>query len=169
MPERIRTWPGAHRSFHPEASFVAIGARAAWLTADHPQDEGYGAASPFARLGEAGGQVLLLGAPLETLTILHHAEGIADVPDKRLVTFRVLVGEDGAVTEREYTDIDTSRGAVPYEQLDLGGKEDFHVIGTEALDAGIGVRGHVGAADCHLFDAAPLTAFGAAWIEERFG
>lgn len=169
VPERIRTWPGAQRSFHPEASVVAIGARAAWLTADHPQDEGYGAASPFARLCEAGGQVLLLGAPLETLTILHHAEGIADVPDKRLVTFRVLVSEDGTVSEREYTDIDTSRGAVPYERLDLGGEEDFHVIGTEALGAGVGVRGTVGAAESHLFEAAPLTAFGARWIEERFG
>ena len=169
VPERIRTWPGAHRSFHPEASVVAIGARAAWLTADHPQDEGYGATSPFARLCEARGQVLLLGAPLETLTILHHAEGIADVPDKRLVCFRVLVSEDGAVTEREYTDIDTSRGAVPYEQLDLGGKEDFEVIGSEALAAGIGLRGTVGPATCHLFDAAPLVAFGARWIEERFG
>jgi aminoglycoside 3-N-acetyltransferase len=168
LPERVRTWPGAKRSFHPEASVVAIGARAEWLTADHPQDEGYGAASPFARLCEAGGQVLMLGAPLETLTILHHAEGIARVPDKRRVTFRVLVAEDGEVREREYTDIDTSRGAVPYEQLDLGGEEDFHVIGTQALAAGIGVRGQVGAADCHLFDAAALTAFGVAWIEERF-
>jgi aminoglycoside 3-N-acetyltransferase len=169
VPERIRTWPGAQRSFHPEASVVAVGPRAAWLTADHPQDEGYGAASPFARLGEAGGQVLMLGAPLEALTILHHAEGIADVPGKRTVTFRVLVAEDGAVTERTYTDIDTSRGAVPYEQLDLGGHEDFHVIGTDALAAGIGVRGRVGAAECHLFDAAELTAFGVRWIEERFG
>lgn len=169
LPERVRTWPGAHRSFHPEASVVAVGARAAWLTADHPQDEGYGPASPFARLGEAGGQVLLLGAPLETLTILHHAEGIADVPDKQRVTFRVLVCEDGVVSEREYTDIDTSKGAVPYDRLDLGDTDGFEVIGRAALDAGVGTRGKVAAADCHLFDAAELTAFGVGWIEERFG
>ena len=138
VPERIRTWPGAHRSFHPEASVVAIGARAAWLTADHPQDEGYGAASPFARLGEAGGQVLMLGAPLETLTILHHAEGIADVPDKLTVTFRVLVAEDGVVSEREYTDIDTSQGAVPYDRLGLGGTDEFEVIGARGARRGHG-------------------------------
>ena len=169
VPERIRTWPGAHRSFHPEASVVAVGARAAWLCADHPQDDGYGAASPFARLGEAGGQVLMLGAPLETVTLLHHAEAIADVPDKTMVTFRVLAREGGVVSEREYTDIDTSKGAVPYDRLDLGGTDEFEVIARAALDAGVGTRGTVAAADCHLFDAAELTAFGVRWIEERFG
>jgi aminoglycoside 3-N-acetyltransferase len=169
VPERFRTWPGTRRSFHPEASVVAVGARAAWLTADHPQDEGYGASSPFARLCDAGGQVLLLGAPLETLTILHHAEGIARVPDKRTVTFRVLVAEDGVVRERAYTDIDTSQGAVAYDRLGLGETDEFEVIARAALDAGIGTRGRVAAAGCHLFDAAALTAFGVGWIEERFG
>jgi aminoglycoside 3-N-acetyltransferase len=60
IPERLRTWPGAVRSVHPEASVVAVGAKARWLTAPH--DDGYGAGSPFARLVEAGGQVLMLGA-----------------------------------------------------------------------------------------------------------
>ena len=32
IPERVRTWPGALRSVHPEASVVAVGPRAAWLT-----------------------------------------------------------------------------------------------------------------------------------------
>ena len=36
--------------------------------------------SPFARLVEADGQVLMLGAPLDTVTLLHHAEAIARVP-----------------------------------------------------------------------------------------
>src|SRR5437764_1831814 len=71
IPERIRTWPGARRSVHPEASVVALGPRAEWLTDVHPADDGYGAQSPFARLVEAGGQVLMLGAPLETVTLLH--------------------------------------------------------------------------------------------------
>src|SRR5206468_1776336 len=32
VPERVRTWPGARRSAHPDASVVAVGARAEWLT-----------------------------------------------------------------------------------------------------------------------------------------
>lgn len=167
IPERVRTWPGARRSAHPEASVVAVGPRAGWLVDPHPPDDAYGAASPFARLVEAGGQVLMLGAPLDTLTLLHHAEAIARVPHKRRVTFRLPVSEGGRVTERTYTDIETSRGAFPYERLGLD--EDAFAAGRAALAAGIGTRGPVGEAGCHLFGAAQLTAFGVGWMEERFG
>jgi aminoglycoside 3-N-acetyltransferase len=170
IPERVRTWPGARRTAHPEASVVAVGARAAWLCASHPDDDAYGAQSPFARLVEDGGQVLMLGAPLETITLLHHAEAIARVPGKRYVTFEVFVaGADGEVVKRTYTDIDTSEpGTLPYAEL--GYEEDeFEIIGAAALAAGIGVRGEVGQAACHLFEAAELTGFAVAWMEERFG
>ena len=163
IPERVRTWPGARRSVHPEASVAALGPRAAWLTAEH--DDGYGAGSPFARLVEAGGQVLMLGAPLETVTLLHHAEAIARAPGKRTVTYEIAMG-DG--TTRSFTDIDTSRGAYPYELLGLPADE-FEVIARDALAAGIGVRGQVGQAECHLFPARPLTDFAVRWIHERFG
>jgi aminoglycoside 3-N-acetyltransferase len=163
IPERVRTWPGAQRSAHPEASVVAVGRRAGWLCAAHPDDDGYGAGSPFARLVEAGGQVLMLGAPLDTVTLLHHAEAIAAVPRKRHVTYRVRVaGED-----RTYTDIDTSQGAFDYDALGLA-EDPFAVIATSALAAGIGVRGRVGAADCVLFPAPELVAFAVRWMEERF-
>ncbi|MGH2986679.1 MAG: aminoglycoside 3-N-acetyltransferase [Solirubrobacterales bacterium] len=167
IPERVRTWPGAARSAHPEAGVVAIGARAKWLTDAHPADDAYGAQSPFARLVEAAGQVLLLGAPLETITLLHHAEAIADAPHKRLVTFRLPVAEHGRVSERTFTDIDTSAGAFPYEELRLD-EDEFAVIARAALAAGVGVRGPVGEADSHLFDAPELTAFAVSWIEDRF-
>jgi aminoglycoside 3-N-acetyltransferase len=169
IPERIRTWPGAHRSVHPEASVVAVGPRARWLTADHPQRDAYGAGSPFARLVEAGGQVLMLGAPLDTVTLLHHAEAIADAPGKRLVTFDILVQEPGAEAERRtYTDIDTAEGAFDYGALGLD-EDEFAVIARTALDAGAGGSGRVGEADCHLFEARPLVEHAVAWIEERFG
>ena len=127
--------------------------------------DGYGAGSPFARLVEADGRVLMLGAPLETVTLLHHAEAIAAVPGKRLVTFEVAMA-DG--TTHSFTDIDTSGGAYAYELLGLEADE-FEVIARDALAAGVGVRGRVGAAECHLFPAAELVAFAVAWIEERFG
>lgn len=168
IPERVRTWPGARRSTHPEASVVAVGPRARWLTDPHPDDDGYGARSPFARLVEAEGQVLMLGAPLDTVTLLHHAEAIARAPRKRTVTFRVAVVEDGGVTERIYTDIDTSTGAFAYDELGLD-EDEFAVIARAALAAGVGVRGRVGQAESHLFGARELTAFAVAWLEDRFG
>jgi aminoglycoside 3-N-acetyltransferase len=163
VPERVRTWPGARRSGHPEANVVAIGARADWLTSPHPTDDGYGPDSPFARVD----QVLLLGAPLETITLLHHAEALARAP-KRRVTFRIPVVEDGRMAERTYTDIDTSGAAYPYKRLGLE-EDEFAVIAREALAAGIGVGGQVGRAESHLFPARELTAFAAGWIEDRFG
>ena len=48
LPERIRTWPGAVHSGHPEAAMVAVGARAAWLAGDHPDDDAYGGDTPLA-------------------------------------------------------------------------------------------------------------------------
>ena len=167
IPERVRTWPGAERSSHPEASVVAVGPQARWLIAPHPGNDAYGADSPFARLVEAGGQVLMLGAPLETITLLHHAEAIARTPRKRRVTFRVPVADGGRVSERTFTDIDTSSGPFPYEELGLEA-DPFAVIARAALLAGVGVRGRVGQAKCHLFEARELTAFAVSWIEGRF-
>jgi aminoglycoside 3-N-acetyltransferase len=110
----------------------------------------------------------MLGAPLETVTLLHHAEAIAAAPRKRLVTFRVPVSEGGRVVERSFKDIDTSAGAFPYERLALE-TDEFAVIAEDALAAGIGKRGRVGQAQSHLFPARELTAFAVAWLEERFG
>jgi aminoglycoside 3-N-acetyltransferase len=160
VAERIRTWPGARRSWHPDASVSAIGLRADYLTRNHPQVDAYGADSPFGRLCDAGGQVLMFGAPLETLTILHHAEALARVPGKRTVTFTVATTEG----DRTYTDIDTEHGAFAYDD----GHDAFERIGAEALAAGIGHAGTIGAATCHLFPARELTEFGVAWMQERF-
>jgi len=169
VPERIRTWPGTRRSHHAEASVVALGPRAGWLTEVHAPGDGYGPTSPFARLVEAGGQVLMLGAPLETITLLHHAEAIAAAAGKRMITYDVLErGPDGSVAERSYTDIETSHGAYDYKRLALP-EDEFAVIAQAALAAGVGRSGAVGDSVSHLFDAASLVAFAVAWIEERFG
>jgi aminoglycoside 3-N-acetyltransferase len=163
IPERVRTWPGAMRSAHPEASVAAVGARAAWLTEEHPEDDGYGARSPFARIVEADGQVLMLGAPLETVTLLHHAEAMARVAGKRTVTYRVTLAGEGGLRERTYT----ARGALRYDRLGLD-DDEFAVIARAALDAGIGARDTVGDGASHLFPAPALTAFAIGWMEERF-
>ncbi|MBM7790067.1 aminoglycoside N3'-acetyltransferase [Tenggerimyces flavus] len=73
LPEALRRWPGAVRSRHPDASFAALGAAADDLMRDHPWDDPHGPDSPLARLVERKGKVLLLGAPLDSITLLHHA------------------------------------------------------------------------------------------------
>ncbi|NEA35342.1 AAC(3) family N-acetyltransferase [Streptomyces sp. SID13031] len=64
-------------------SFTAVGPAASRLLSAPDDIDPWGEAGPLGQLTEADGQVLLLGAPLDTLTLCHHAEAIADVPGKR--------------------------------------------------------------------------------------
>lgn len=69
--------PGARRSAHPDASIVAVGPVAGTLTQPHELGQAFGPGSPLERFAEHGGKVLLLGAPLNSVTFLHYAEAIA--------------------------------------------------------------------------------------------
>jgi aminoglycoside 3-N-acetyltransferase len=167
LPERIRTWPGAIRSDHPEASFVALGGRAEWLIAGQPTDHPYGVGSPLAKVLEARGSILMLGAPLETITMLHHAEELAKVPNKRSVHYSAPVRTPTGTEWREIYDIDTSTGAFSYEPV-VGDRDAFKVIAEEALAAGIGRQGPIGESRSVLFPAGELVAFAVAWMEAHF-
>lgn len=96
LHETLRNWPGALRSDHPDAGVVAIGPLAQWITAEHPFHYGYGEGSPFDRIVQSNGRVLLIGAPLDTITLLHYAEHKAQLPGKRIHRYRRLMpGESG--------------------------------------------------------------------------
>ncbi|NSC23934.1 aminoglycoside 3-N-acetyltransferase [Streptomyces albus subsp. chlorinus] len=167
LPEALRHLPGALRTRHPD-SFVALGARAEELVRDIPLDHPYGTEGVLGRFVAAGGRVLLLGAPLDALTLLHHAEYLAQAPGKRHLTYEVpVLDADGSRVWRRYRDIDTEDGAFSYGQAVPEGEWPFTVIAREALASGIGRRGTVGAGDSHLFEAAELVRFGVAWIEEH--
>lgn len=162
--EFLRTTPGARRSGNPGASVAAVGARADWLTADHPQDYGYGPDTPLARLVEAGGRVLMLGAPLDTMTLLHHAEHLADIPDKRVIRKEVPFLVDGRTKWRWIAEYDTSEPVS--ERL----PETFIEEIVRAYEAqGGGRRGPVGDASCLLVEAADILPFAVAWIEAKAG
>ncbi|MGW8378318.1 aminoglycoside 3-N-acetyltransferase [Streptomyces sp. ODS28] len=169
LPEALRRWPGAVRSRHPDASFAALGARAGELMEDHPWDHPHGPGSPLARLVQAGGRVLLLGAPLDSLTLLHHAEALAQAPGKRFVAYEQPITVAGRRVWRRFRDIDTEDAAFDYSPAVPAHAWPFTVIAEAALAAGIGTRGTVGAAESHLFDAADVVRFGVRWIEEKLG
>ncbi|MFJ4482587.1 aminoglycoside 3-N-acetyltransferase [Streptomyces longwoodensis] len=167
LPEALRRRPGAVRSRHPDVSFAALGAAAAELMADHPWDDPHGPGSPLARLTAHGGRVLLLGAPLDTMTLLHHAEALAEAPGKRFVEYEQPLLVRGERVWRRFHDIDSEDGAFDYSAVVPEGAEPFDVIARDMLAAGIGRRGSVGAADSHLFEAADVVDFATAWIEDR--
>jgi aminoglycoside 3-N-acetyltransferase len=160
LPEFLRTTPGARRSASPGASVAALGAMADRFTADHPLDYGYGPGSPFARLVEARGKVVMIGAPLDTMTLLHHAEHLADLPGKRVIRYEVPFATADGVRWRTVEEFDTSDPVVEAFADDY-----FARIVEDFLTSGQGVRGRVGEADSVLVDAPAMCAFAVAWME----
>ena len=149
---------------NPEKSMAAVGAKAEWLMADHPLDYGFGRGSPLEKLCELGGKVLLLGTPFDSVTLLHYAECLADVPDKRVVRYHMPVLRDGMRRWIDVEEFDTCDGI-----RDWDGGDYFEAIVKEYLTTDHGMTGLVGAAMSYLFDAQELTAFGVAWMEREFG
>ncbi len=160
-PEMLRTTPGAHRSGNPGASMAAIGGRAEWFTADHVLDYGYGPQSPLGKLVEARGKVLMLGAPLDRITLLHHAEHLANFPNKHVIRYEAPLLLDGVPTWRWFEEFDTA--GVPDGMDD----EYFATIVEAFLETGKGKRGRIGAAESVLVPAAEIVPFAVRWMEEH--
>ena len=167
VPELLRTWPGAFHSGHPEAGVAAFGALAGEIAASRPNDDAYGPGTPYARLVDLGGQVAMLGAPLDTVTLVHHAEAVAEVQDKRRVIYRYPVSQNGQRVWGTFSDIDTSDGALPYECL-IGEKDYVGYLAGSALAAGCGKSGPVGEATAYVFETRGLVEHTVGWIERNF-
>lgn len=164
FPEFLRTTPGALRSGNPGASIVALGARAAEITADHPLDYGYGPGTPLARLVALGARVLLVGAPLDTMTLLHHAEHLARLPGKRIKRCEVPFATPSGTVWRMVEEFDTAHPVV------AGLAEDcFGQIVADYVDSGRAVHGFVGDASTLMVDAADINEFAIAWLEKNAG
>jgi aminoglycoside 3-N-acetyltransferase len=162
LPEFLRTTPGALRSGNPGASVAALGTRADWFTADHPLDYGYGPGSPPAKLVEADGKVVMIGAPLDTMTLLHHAEHLADLPGKRVIRYEVPLATSNGVEWRMVEEFDTAAPVVE------GFADDYFArIVEDFLASRQGVRGRVGAADSVLVSAPAICTFAVAWMEQH--
>ena len=160
--------PGAVRSAHPDASMVAVGTRAAALIGEHRLGQAFGPGSPLERLVAMGGKVLLLGAPLDAVTVLHYAEAIAAIPGKRGVTYEMpMLDETGAKVWRRAEEFD-SNGILDRFAED-GAMDAVETIARLYVAEGRGRAGRVGRASCHLFDAGDIVAFGKAWLETNFG
>ena len=161
LTEYLRTWPGACRSNHPTASVAAVGKQSRWLTADQPLAYGYGMGSPFDKLCQSGGKVLLLGSPIATVTLLHYAEHIARIPRKRVVKNRLPLLVDGRREWVEFEEFDTCEGI----REDVSSDQYFESIVREYMASGKASSAKVGLADSYLFDAADLARFAVDWLE----
>lgn len=81
IAEEIRRHPRAVRSRHPLASVAAIGEKAEDLVKDHEKaPTAHGDATPYTRLAEMGGTVVMLGVDLDRCTLLHTPEALCELP-----------------------------------------------------------------------------------------
>lgn len=160
IAEFVRTMPGARRSGNPGASVAAIGKLADWITADHPQDYGYGGGSPLAKLVEANGRILMVGAPWDTMTLVHHADHLANIPGKRLVQYEVPFATQRGVAWRFMEEFDTTEPIVD------GMPENYIEQIVQAFVAeGNGREGMIGQAPSLLVEAKPMCVFAIGWLE----
>ena len=160
LAEFLRTTPGARRSANPGASVAAVGRLAEWIAADHPLDYGYGEGSPLAKLVAAGGQVLMVGAPWDTMTLVHHADHLARIPDKLQRRYEVPFAVDGAKEWRFVEEYDTT------EPIVEGMPENYiEQIVTAFVQQGGGTQARIGRAPSLRVDAASMLAFAVEWLE----
>jgi aminoglycoside 3-N-acetyltransferase len=151
LVELFRSFPGSLVNDHV-ARFVVWGAQAQYLISEQPWDFAFGRGSALDRFHELGGKILLIGCDHDTVTFLHYAEHILDVPGLRIATFEVPVLEDGKRVWKEMQEVDTSgAGAHP------NWPERFfaHIV-NGYLSKTQNRGGRVGHAHCFLFDARGL-------------
>lgn len=154
LVELLRTYPGSRVNPHP-VRFVAWGAKVDRLFARQPWHYAFGLESPLERFVELDGKILMLGSDHDTVTFLHYAEHIVDIPGKRVARFRVPILEEGRRVWREMEEIDTSSaGAHPsWPERFFAEIVDAHLAHTANRG------GRVGNAPSWLLNARALLGF----------
>jgi aminoglycoside 3-N-acetyltransferase len=154
LVELFRTWPDSRVNDHP-ARFVVWGKHAGAIVGPHRWEYAFGAGTPLERFLERDGKILMLGADHDTVTFLHYAEHIVDIPDKRVARFKVPVDENGERVWRDCEEYDTSGAGVHPNWPD----HFFAKILDAYLKRTGNGGGQVGNADCVLVSARGLLDF----------
>lgn len=110
LAELFRTYPGVRCSRHVGARMAARGRNAEHLLTPATLNDGHGIGSPLERLCALGGKVLLIGSDFDQVTLLHYAEAVAAIPDKRTVRGKVPMLVGGVRTWLDFEELDSSTG-----------------------------------------------------------
>src|SRR6185295_4834002 len=162
LAEAFRQRPGTIVSDSPSGRFGARGRHAEALMRAAPWDDYYGPGSPLERFVQLGGRVLRMGANPDTTTLLHYAEYLATVPNKRIVRRHYRVREPAGPVTRAMVCLNDEFGIV-----DRPGEDYFATILNGYLATGRARRGGVGDAESELIEAGDIVDFGARWMSEN--
>ena len=150
IPEASRSYPGALRSLHPSHSVTAIGRLAEWFTSSHQFTRTpCGCGSPYDKLADIGGKIVLIGVKQNCNTSFHMAEEIAGVP---YVVHDVPM--DLVMTDMNGDPVEM-RGLRMHAGIFLGEKagRDYNALEPQMIEQGICRIGRVGEAEVRIMDA----------------
>ena len=154
LAEFFRTTPGVKFSINPGCRMAAIGTYAEELLKDHPLNYGLGKGTPLEKLCKNSGKLLLIGSDLDAVSLLHYAEAIAPIPDKKLVHIKVPLLIDG---KKEWIDIEefnSSTGICDWPD------QYFAIILNAYIEASRPLAcGKIGKASSYLISASDLVEF----------
>jgi aminoglycoside 3-N-acetyltransferase len=137
------------------ARFVVCGAKAETLIVRQPWNYAFGRGSALERFVDLDGKILMLGSDHDTVTFLHYAEHIVDVPGKRIARYKVPVNDNGQRVWREMEEFDTAdAGAHPHWPPRFFAR----IVDTYLHDSG-NSGGRIGNAQSYVMSARGLLAF----------
>jgi aminoglycoside 3-N-acetyltransferase len=151
LAEMFRNEPGTLRSDHPVSSFTARGPKAEILLSNHSLDQRFGPESPLGRLCNLNGKVALLGAPYESITLLHMTS--------------YLTGSDDQFTQRSPVLIDGKKQWIEFDDRIFSWRW-FSGAVQHLIDSGIARVGKVGAARAIIVPATEAVEAVVKWREK---
>lgn len=159
LAEVFRTRPETRVGDHAASRYAALGPVAAPLVEGTPLHDYHGPGSVLDRIVEREGQVLRLGADVDSVTLTHFAEYLADVPDKRRVRRRYVRADTG---EQWIESLDDNDGIRDWDEGDYFSQILIDFVGRDLAQVG-----PVGQCQAELIEAKKFVEFATEWMEEN--
>lgn len=159
VTEVFRTMPGVLRSLHPTDPVCVFGNDAEYFIKDHfGQLTPYNSQSPFMRLIERKGKILLIGVKLESVTNFH-------TPEDAILNFKFPVYHKKVFTVRMKDMNGKGLNMVTkVHDPEMSKKRRCNDLEKAFLDNGIMSKFKMGQADCYLIDARSMHD----WLMENY-
>ncbi|HEX6507289.1 MAG TPA: AAC(3) family N-acetyltransferase [Chloroflexota bacterium] len=147
IPITLLAHPGARRSNHPTHSVAGIGPATELLIRRHEYCATPCAAdSPYGRLADLGGMILLLGVTHDSNTSLHMIEEVAGVP------YHLQLQRVAARVKRE----DGQWETIVTRLHQYGWKREFSKVEPMLIRCGAQRNGHIGKATSRLINVSEM-------------